>query len=129
MSGACASRSADCRSPVPEGGPQPERVLTVAPNPLVMVDGSFGFLNGANVTGVPDISAKVEALAPVRRHSRADARRWQRCCPPPVPRSCSPPQADPIPVDPRQGLIAPGLDPEGYLWSITADGERRAAGL
>ena len=35
-----------------------------APNPLVMVEGRFGFLNGSSVTGVPDISGKVEGLGP-----------------------------------------------------------------
>ena len=107
--------------PVPEGGTQPERVLTVGSNPLVMLDGSFGFLNGTNVTGVPDISAKVEALAPLAV-TLGNSRDIAAVLSASGAAFVLAAQADPIPVDPRQGLIAPGLDVEGYLWSITADG-------
>ena len=107
--------------PVPDGGTQPERVLTVGSNPLVMIEGSFGFLNGTSVTSVPDISAKVEALAP-RAVTLGNARDIAAVISDTGAAFVLAGQADPVPVDPRQGLIAPGLDVEGYLWSITADG-------
>jgi hypothetical protein len=107
--------------PIPEGGPQAKRVPTVGTNPLVLLDGSFGFLNGTSVTEVPDISAKVEALSPFAV-TLGPTREVAAVLSATGAAFALASQADPIPLDPRQGLVAPGLDVEGYLWSITADG-------
>ena len=86
-----------------------------------MADGSFGFLSGTTVTAVPDISKKVESLAPLAVTLGPDRDAAAVLSAAGVSFVLAA-RADPLPVDLRQGLIAPGLDPEGFLWSIPADG-------
>ena len=106
--------------PVPEGGTQPQRVLTVDANPLGLADGSFGYLKGSSVTAIPGISNKVEALGPIAVSLGRD--RDSAAVLSPLGASLVTASADPLTVDIRQGLVPPTLDVEGFLWSIPADG-------
>lgn len=104
---------ADALSPSPEVNP------VVDSNALVMKAGKFGLLSGSGVSEIPDVSSKVEGLAPRAATLSADhhtaavlgsAATW-------VVRSDV---DDPVQLDSRPGLIAPTLDPSGYAWSAVA---------
>ncbi|GAB3804557.1 MtrAB system accessory lipoprotein LpqB [Humibacter antri] len=98
--------------------PQPIQNPAVDSNALVLRGGKFGLLSGAGVTEIPDVSPKVEQLAPRAATLSADHRTavvlganagW-------VVRADA---NDPIELDARPGLVAPTLDPDGYAWSAT----------
>jgi hypothetical protein len=88
-------------------------------SPLVERDGAFGYLAGNGVSSIAGISDPVESLKPVAvsysssrdvAAVKADAGGVY------VVRSGS----DPVQLDQRAGLIAPSVDPFGYVWSIAS---------
>lgn len=88
------------------------------PRALVLAEDGFGFLsNGDALERVPGISDQVEALRPDAvvvnaGHSLAAARTADGVY------ALRASGADPLRVDARPGLVAPSLDPFGYLWTV-----------
>ncbi|MGA0568879.1 LpqB family beta-propeller domain-containing protein [Rathayibacter sp. KR2-224] len=98
---------------------QPTQDPGVDSNALVFRGGKFGLLSGSGVADIPDVSSKVQSLAPRAASLSADHHTavvlganaaW-------VVRADT---DDPIQLDTRPGLIAPTLDPSGYAWSAAA---------
>jgi hypothetical protein len=86
-------------------------------NPLVLRDGVFGFLSGNAVVPIPDISDKVESLTPTQAALAADRSAAAVLAAHgvyAVRDSADAPQL----VDARGGVIAPGIDNDGYVWSV-----------
>ncbi|MFF2273332.1 GerMN domain-containing protein [Agromyces sp. NPDC058136] len=97
----------------------------VDPRPVVYDGTSFGYLtaSGDSVEAIEDLSPQVEGLAPtaaaVGPQARSVAVRNQAGV-----SVVRPGEAAEV-RDPRQGLIAPAMDPYGVIWSVpaTAPGE------
>jgi hypothetical protein len=96
------------------------RSTRVTGPPLVLTDEGFGFLAGDELTPVPGLSEAMRLVAPaaiqvapdrdfaaVRLVSGGAAR--------------VPAEGDITVVDSRAGLIDPGADPFGYIWSVPRD--------
>lgn len=78
----------------------------------------FGAVGSTGVNALPSIGGEVQSLAPTAvtlGHDRATAAVLGTGGV-----SLVTPNAHPV-VDPRGGLLAPALDPEGYVWSAQAD--------
>lgn len=100
-------------------GTTPDRVLAVSAKTLGFAEGNFGFVSGGSVERIPGLSSRVEGLAPLgatlsRDGSsvavRAADGAWL------VRES-----VDAVLVDSRAGLIDPGIDDLGYVWTVPAD--------
>jgi hypothetical protein len=88
----------------------------VDPRPMIEKHGAFGFSNGEGVAQIPGLSHAVSALGPravcvsADQHSAAvltgDGVYFVRDA------------GDAMRVDTRRGLLAPTLDPRGYVWSV-----------
>jgi hypothetical protein len=98
-------------------GPVADTVLPVSAKTLGYADDSFGFLSRTSVERL-DLSADVESLSPLgatlARDGASIAVRaadgaW-------LVRA----DADPLRVDQRPGLVDPGIDDLGYVWSVPA---------
>lgn len=98
----------------------PTRSTRVTGPPLVLTDEGFGFLAGDELTPVPGLSEAMRLVSPaaiqvapdrdfaaVRLVSGGAAR--------------VPAEGDITVVDSRAGLIDPGADPFGYIWSVPRD--------
>ena len=101
-------------------GPAVDSVLPVTAKALGLADDSFGFLSPTSVERLPGLSAGVEALSPLGATlAREDAAATDRVAVRAADgvwlvRS----DADPLRVDQRDGLIDPGIDDLGYVWSV-----------
>ncbi|MFF2493045.1 GerMN domain-containing protein [Agromyces sp. NPDC058064] len=97
----------------------------VDPRPVVYDGTSFGYLSasGDEIEPIDDISPQIEGLAPsaaaVGPQAGSVAVRTQAGVSVVLPGEAAEVR------DPRQGLIAPAMDPEGVIWSVpaTAPGE------
>ncbi|AYF97159.1 LpqB family beta-propeller domain-containing protein [Protaetiibacter intestinalis] len=99
-------------------GTKPEWVLSVSSSPAGLADGSFGFLSAGGARSIPGISSTVEGLVPLGATLGRDATSA-------AVRTASgawlvPADGDPALLDPRSGIVDPGLDVQGYLWSAVA---------
>jgi len=99
-------------------GPTPDRVLAVSAKTLGFADSSFGFLSGDSVERLPDLSVRVEGLSPrgatlARDQSEVAARSPEGAW---LVRA----EGDPILVDSRSGLVDPGIDDYGFVWTVPA---------
>lgn len=110
---------------VPPLGDPPVHDPPVDPRPVVWDGTSFGYLaaSGDSVEAIDGLSPQVEGLAPtaaaVGPQARSVAVRNQAGV-----SVVRPGEAAEV-RDPRQGLIAPAMDPYGVIWSVpaTAPGE------
>jgi|GEM_PF-1184988 len=100
-------------------GTTPERVLTVATKTLGYIENSFGFLSGGSVVErIPDLSIRVEDLDPLgatlsRDRTSVAVRSAEGAW---LVRD----EGDPVLVDSRGGIIDPGIDDFGYVWTVPA---------
>lgn len=105
-------------------GPTADSVLAVSAKTLGFADDSFGFLSRTSVERLPGLSADVESLSPLgatlarKPDSESDSERaavraadgtWLVRV-----------GADPLRVDQRAGLVDPGIDDLGFVWSVPA---------
>ncbi len=104
--------------PIGPDGPTAQRA--VDSRPLVLMDGSFGYLAAGELTAIPQLSEKIAALEPraVAVGVNADAAAVLSAGGVYVVRA-SEKQAQL--VDSRSGLIAPAIDDFGNVWSVPAD--------
>jgi hypothetical protein len=105
--------------PVASSLPNPEQDPQVDANALVMRGGKFGLLSGSSVTEIPGVSSKVESLSATAATLSADHRTAAVLASGAVYAVRSTVDA-PTAVDSRPNLIAPTLDPSGYVWSASA---------
>lgn len=105
--------------PVPEPGPGlPQPRIQVDNRPVVLHDGEFGYYANDRVSLIDGLSARMAALQPSAAvlgggGSVAAALNAQGVW---VVRRTG----EPLRVDSRPGLVAPGLDSYGYVWSVPA---------
>ncbi|MFB2581171.1 hypothetical protein ACEXQD_07950 [Herbiconiux sp. P15] len=104
--------------PIPGSTSLPAEASTrVDSRPLVVRDGAFGYLAGDGVAAVEGVSAGVESLQPLdaafSESSETAAVRGADGAVHAV-RGGSAPQL----LDQRPSLIAPAVDPFGYVWSV-----------
>lgn len=103
-------------------GPAAESVLPVSAKTLGFAGDSFGFLSRTSVERI-DLSADVESLAPLGATLSRDGAS--------IPARAAAVRAadgvwlvradaDPLRVDDRAGLVDPGIDDLGYVWSVPA---------
>jgi len=99
---------------------QPEAAPRVDARPLVQRDGSFGYLSGSGVTSITGITDAVDAVQP-------DAVAYSATAGTAAVRSAAGVSAvragasSAVLLDSRAGLVAPAVDPFGYVWSVPAD--------
>jgi hypothetical protein len=95
----------------------PEPSTRVDSRPLVVRDGAFGYLAGGGVAAVEGISAGVESLQPV---SAAYSETAGLAAVGAAAGGVYAVRAGEAPVvlDQRPALIAPAVDPFGYVWSV-----------
>ncbi|MFT4030521.1 MAG: LpqB family beta-propeller domain-containing protein [Protaetiibacter sp.] len=96
-------------------GAHPDSTQAVRSDPLGLTEGGFGYLTRDNVDRIAGISQAVEELAPLgatlgRSTSAAAVRSAQGAW-------IVAADGAPVLVDDRAGIIDPGLDERGYLWS------------
>lgn len=93
---------------------------TVDSRPLVLTDKGFGFLSGGELAPVPGVSAQLEGFPhPITAISAASgAQRVAVQSGDGVVYAVTDGKTDQI--DGRGGLIAPTLDPFGYIWTVPA---------
>lgn len=103
----------------PAGGGTPILQPQVNPRPLVARDGEFGFLVGDQVEPLEGFSDAVAGLAPTAAVFGRDTEQLALLTEAGVVALQA--GQDPLVVDDRAGLIAPGLDNGGYLWTVPAD--------
>lgn len=87
--------------------------------PLVVRSGQFGLLSGASVTAIPGVSGQVESLSPravTLSADRTTAAVLGTSAVYAVRTGADSPQR----IDDRDGVLAPTLDPSGYVWSAAS---------
>lgn len=84
--------------------------------PLIFRQGVFGFYANGTVTGIDGLSDKIAKLSPVAATVNADHSYAAVLGAGGVFGVSS--AAQPLLVDSRPGLIAPSLDPAGFIWSV-----------
>jgi hypothetical protein len=95
---------------------EPESVYAVRDGAIGGFEGEFGSLTAAGVVPLPGIDTRVDALQPVAVTLARD--RTSAAVLGPAGVGLVPPIGDPLPIDTRGGLVAPGLDPHGFTWSV-----------
>ncbi|MEF2977791.1 GerMN domain-containing protein [Subtercola sp. YIM 133946] len=85
--------------------------------PLVDMANVFGYLSNNAATPIPTVSDKIQALGPLSVTSSAKVFAVGTAA---GVYAVQPNGNDPVLVDNRPGLIAPSLDPSGYVWSVPA---------
>jgi hypothetical protein len=91
---------------------------------LVLRDGAFGYVSGSSVVPIDGISDAVEALQPVSAaYSATSATAAVKAANGSAyaVRPAAGGAAAPAVLDQRPGLIAPAIDPWGYVWSVPRD--------
>jgi hypothetical protein len=81
--------------------------------------GTLGTLGTDGVTPLPTIGARADPLQATA--ASLGRLRTSLAALGPAGVSYVGPTGDPVPVDTRAGLVAPSLDPHGYVWSVPAD--------
>ena len=104
---------------VPDTGVGPTRNPRVDPAALVGVDGRFGFDSNNGVASIPDLSDKVAGAGATAATLSADHESAAFLAPEGV-YVARTNEAAPRLLDSRAGLVAPALDPFGYVWSAQA---------
>ncbi|MCX7521087.1 LpqB family beta-propeller domain-containing protein [Microbacterium sp. STN6] len=104
---------------VPElSGPNlPVSDPSIDPRPLVLHEGVFGFASGTTVSAIQGLSDKVEALAPTAAVISASQQSAAVLSAGGVSLVRTGASAA-TRIDERAGLIAPSLDPNGFVWSV-----------
>ncbi|MGR0220235.1 GerMN domain-containing protein [Agromyces sp. ZXT2-6] len=106
---------------VPDLAAEPERTQRIDPRALVYDGETFGFLSGSGdeIEPIEGVSEQVVALEPTgaalgpgddAAAVRAADGVW-------LVRA----DEDPVPLDPRDGLVVPALDVDDVVWSVPAD--------
>lgn len=104
----------------PLGPESPTVQRAVDSRPLVMVDGVFGYLAGGKLSSIPQLSDRVAALAPRAVTVGEDATTAAVLSSDGGVYVVSAAQRQAELVDDREGIIAPGLDDFGTVWSVPA---------
>jgi hypothetical protein len=100
--------------------PVETRSTRVTGPPLVVTEAGFGFLSGDELTPVPGLSDAMELVDPVAIQVSPDRDfAAVRLVGGAVARV--PSDADIAVIDSRAGLVDPGADPFGYIWSVPRD--------
>ncbi|WP_309707977.1 LpqB family beta-propeller domain-containing protein [Pseudolysinimonas sp.] len=94
----------------------PERDYLVRDGAIGGLGGQFGSLTADGVASLSVIGARVDQLQPGAATLARDRASVAVLGPAGV--SVVGPSGDPVTVDARAGLIAPGLDPHGFVWSV-----------
>ena len=113
-------------SPAAEGTPPEVRYLVS--DAIGGVDGRFGTLADDGVSPISGIGTRADRLNPLQvalgRDRVTAAVLWSAGV------SLVPSQGEPVLVDGRGGLLAPTIDPYGYVWSVPTDpGGLQATGI
>ncbi|RFA08466.1 hypothetical protein B7R54_03930 [Subtercola boreus] len=87
----------------------------VDPKPLVLQAGAFGYLTSSALVPLAGLSDKVQALAPLSVTSSANVLAVGTATGVYAVQSGDNPG---VLVDSREGLLAPTLDPSGYVWTV-----------
>jgi hypothetical protein len=98
------------------GGPEPDLNLSVLQDPVGFEKGAFGTLVGGTVHPLPGIEAGIDKLAPVGAAVGRDSNEVAVLGGGGV--SIVRGTTAPALLDGRDGLAAPSLDPEGFVWSV-----------
>ena len=99
-------------------GVVPDSAPRVDPRALVDQSGAFGYLTSTALAPIPSVSDKVQALAPLSVTSSNRALAVGTAAGVFVVQAGDNP---PVPIDSRAGLVAPTLDPTGYVWTVPAN--------
>ncbi|HWH98602.1 MAG TPA: LpqB family beta-propeller domain-containing protein [Pseudolysinimonas sp.] len=102
-------------APAPGDSP-PERDYLVRYGVIGGLDGEFGSLTAEGVAPLSGIGTRADPLQPVAVALSRD--RGSVAVLGPAGVSLVGPSGDPVPIDGRSGLIAPSLDPHGFVWSV-----------
>lgn len=101
--------------------PEPEVNPRVDPQPVVYDGTAFGHIaaSGDSIEQIPGVSPQVEGLAPdgASVGPDADAVAVRSAGGVSIVRA----DEEPVPLDPRPGLVVPDIDPQGVVWSVPAD--------
>ena len=107
---------------------RPDAAPRVDARPLVLRDGVFGYLGGDSVSPIDGISDAVESLSPLSAaYSETSGTAAVKGATGAVfavragAGGANASSTAPAPLDQRAGLIAPAVDPFGYVWSVPAD--------
>ena len=102
---------------------EPNVAPRVDAQPLVLRDGSFGYLSGSGVIPIPGVSDPVQDLAPQAvAYSKTSGTAAVKAASGAVYAvRLSGGQGVPTLLDQRIDLIEPAVDPFGYVWSVPAD--------
>ncbi|WP_147305284.1 LpqB family beta-propeller domain-containing protein [Subtercola boreus] len=84
---------------------------------LVLQSGAFGYLSSSALVPIPTVSDKVQALAPLSVTSSSKVLAVGTTTGVFAVQSGD---NQPVLVDSRPGLLAPTLDPSGYVWTVPA---------
>jgi hypothetical protein len=101
-------------------GLAPESSTRVDSRPLVVRDGAFGYLAGGGVSAIEGVSTLVESLQPVAAaYSEPSLTAAVKAGDGDV-YAVRAEASTPALLDQREDLIAPAVDPFGYVWSVPA---------
>ncbi|QWT25062.1 GerMN domain-containing protein [Subtercola sp. PAMC28395] len=84
---------------------------------LVQLSGAFGYLSNNAVVPIGSVNDKIQALGPLSATSSSGVFAVGTAA---GVYAVQPGGNDPVLVDARAGLLAPSLDPAGYVWSVPA---------
>lgn len=84
---------------------------------LVQMGGAFGYLSNDAVVPMPSVSEKIQPLGPLSATSSAGVVVVGAAA---GVYAVQPGGNEPVLVDARPGLVAPSLDPAGFVWSVPA---------
>ena len=96
-------------------GPQPVSSLPVSATPLGGQENAFGYLTRSSVTTIPGISEQVVALAATEATLSRDDTVLAALTDDGTYLVTA--ANDPLLIDDRDGLVAPSIDPEDFVWS------------
>jgi hypothetical protein len=102
-------------APAPDNSP-PERDYLVGDTTIGGLEGRFGALDSEGVAPLSAIDTRADALQPVAAALARD--RGSVAILGPTGVNLVVRSGEPIPIDGRPGLIAPSLDPHGFVWSV-----------
>lgn len=99
-----------------EGGAEPDATYAIRDSAIGGIDGRFGALTPAGVVVLSPIDTAADQLQPVAASLARDRDAVAVLGPAGVSRVDA--SGEPTTVDGRAGLIAPSLDPHGFVWSV-----------
>ena len=106
---------------VPDIGDQATQNPTVESEPLIGTEGDFGFAGGEGVSGLPELGPAITALGPLAVTLSGDQSLAAVLAGDGSVYAVRE-NAEPLAVDNRAGLVAPSIDPHGFIWSASAAG-------